>query len=327
MGVFYALPNTNTDVRIIYMKKYNSKQGFGGIGILIIIIILILGGLYVYNLGQKNSVANSDFEINLGDINQDEQVNIKTTPTNNTTSNQGNSNNQTNTNNSTSTGGQITTSTNTQTTSSTTNSTSQNQIQNTDFELFIVNANSGINVPNPTIAISGNSYSSIANFLTYASSVTPGEYDVTFTASGFQPLTTDINLPFTNEGYTANLVPINWNYDCPSSESAQNQIKICGFISDENRDPLSNVQISSPNLPGLTGSTNQNGFFEVSAPLSMSFGCGTLFTVSYSKNGYTTLNHQMEGVVFPGMSSSVRYILTSGSGSENKLESHGTCPQ
>lgn len=307
------------------MHKNNTKKGLGAVGIIIIIGVVILAAFYFYNLGTKNSQVEYTLE------------DIDTSVSTNTSQNNSTSNTQTQTSNTSST-----TSTASNTTTSNTGSENPNNTEsNTDtetqtetangqedesFDLRIVDSQTMFNVQNPSISINGTMFDSIENFLTYTSTATPGQYSMTFSASGYSPMTVSRSLPFAGTGLGINLDPVNSPYDCPTQGSVNsNEIKICGFIGDNERNPLSGVQISSPDLPGLLITTDQNGYFHTIQPLSTSFGCGTIFTLTYSKDGYTTINQQKEGIVAPGLSMSVRQNLTPGTGSENNIERHGTC--
>ena len=102
----------------------------------------------------------------------------------------------------------------------------------------------------------------------------PGNYSVTYSKYGYEPLTVTVNI--TDSGQTI--------YD-PALQPVSNRFSFGGIIRSSNDfSPLENVEISILNTPFENVTTNQNGEFEI-----QDIAPGT-YTVQIFKQDYTSLN-------------------------------------
>lgn len=195
---------------------------------------------------------------------------------------------------------------------------------------FVVDSNSGINVSNPSFAVNGNTYSSINTFLAYIQTLPAGLYNVDVSAPGYKTMSgVRISVPGNLTGLVINLEPTVWVHNCPRESVDGNNFILCGYVADEDRNALSGVQVGSSAFGGtlVVGAvTGSDGYYEVEFSPLQNNDCGDQITVTYSTQGYKTLNYVLDGpYIYKGGGMSTQLTLNSGSGTEQKIDKHGIC--
>lgn len=193
---------------------------------------------------------------------------------------------------------------------------------------FVVNANSGVNVSNPTFVVNGNTYSGINPFLTYMNTLTSGLYNVNISAPGYNTMTgSRISVPGNLSNMVINLDPLTQTHNCPHQPSNSNGFALCGYIVDANHNALAGVQVGSPTFPSISATTASDGYYDTQFSPLQNYDCGNPVTFTYSKSGYKTLNYILNGpYIYMGGDMGTQLILNHGSGTEQKTDKHGMCP-
>lgn len=193
---------------------------------------------------------------------------------------------------------------------------------------FVVNADSGINVSNPTFVVNGNTYSSISTFLAYMNTLSSGLYNVNISAPGYQNMIgTRISVPGNLSAMVINLDPITHAHNCPHQPSNTSAFALCGYIADQNHNALAGVQVSSPTFGSISAVTASDGYYDTQFSPLQNYDCGNPVTFTYSKSGYKTLNYILNGpYIYMGGDMGTQLLMTHGSGTEQKTDKHGMCP-
>src|SRR3989344_438449 len=189
-------------------------------------------------------------------------------------------------------------------------------LKTTNF--FVVNASSGINIPNPKFTVNSKTFSGITSFLDYMETLSSGKYNVSISAPNYETMEGFyITIPGGLSDTVVGLDQIVKTHNCPVSAPLGNNFSHCGYVIDENHNAISNVRITSPNFSNISTFTTDDGYYEVQFPVLKEYDCDTPpVTFIYSKSGYKTLNYILEGPdVWVGGSMSNQINLKSGSGS------------
>lgn len=101
---------------------------------------------------------------------------------------------------------------------------------------------------------------------------------------------------------------------------------LCGHITDESANPVSGVQISSPNFASISATTGSDGYFETEFSPLKNYDCGEPVTFTYTKSGYKTLNYVLNGpYIYTGGDLGTKLTMKKGTGSEQQVNKHGMC--
>ena len=196
----------------------------------------------------------------------------------------------------------------------------------TTDSFFVVDADSGAKVVNPSFVVNGTMYNTIDSFLAYMNSLPNGKYDVSITASDYTTSEVKMNVPENLKNLEINLSPLTKAHNCSRHPSKTNNFFLCGYVVDENRSPLAGVQIASPDFSDLKATSGADGYYEAEFPPKKNYDCGDKATFTFTKPGFKTLDYTVEGpIIYIGGDIGFRHMMKTGTGIEQIVSKHGIC--